>query len=95
MCLGCSLPQLPRCKAGGSSTGCLTRVAPIVTLVCSEEGEIKWGNVHPCPPSSEPQMEEAHQPEPRAPRHRAGGIGWAQGRQHRLRSKLRKPYPPP
>lgn len=36
-------------------------------------------------------------PKPRAPGQRATGSGWAEGRQHSLRSKLRKshPLPPP
>lgn len=34
---------------------------------------------------------------PQAPGQEAAGSGWAEGRQHRLRSKLRKchPLPPP
>lgn len=70
MCLGCSLPQLPLCKAGVSSTRCL-----INTTVCSEEGEVMWGKVHPCPPSSDSWMEETCWAESQISRHRAAEVG--------------------
>lgn len=62
-------------------------------LVCSKEGEVMWGHI--CAFLHGAWSPTMWGPEPWAPGQGAAGSGWAEGRQHRLRSKLRKSHPLP